>query len=375
MWFACKKYHPTYGVPGTGIRGVTLPEQVIDLGRGWEWWPSVVWQFIWAWIIAPILLWRAWGIRDTVGWRAQTIACCICSLHATPMFLIASYVPAFYKVNTYFAPSQWIHLSTFMYEIFTVFVPIFEVVRVHILSKRASLSNVKHDPWFTAAMATSRSPASKNMSTSTLAEKSVPGSSSGISVDDCASTGTALEYVLSKDPEPLQKFAALSDFSGENIAFLTRVAEWKSSCPEDLDNDKEQNLAAYNQALRIYTNFISPIDAEFPLNISSQALKQFQAVFERPARILYGEGSVNPATPFDFDMTPPSSSAGDDGFNVWYTGDIPEGFNLAVFDDVRDHIKYLVLTNTWPKFVDEMRRRSGSFRSRSSQEAVIVQTV
>lgn len=373
MWLVCKKYHPTYGVPGTEIRGSTLPEQIIDLGRGWEWWPSVVWQFIWAWIIAPILLWRAWGIRDTVGWRAQTIACCICSLHATPMFLIASYVPAFYKVNAYFAPSQWIHLSTLMYEIFTVFVPIFEVVRLHILSKRASISSIKYDSWFATTLEISSSPASKNMSASTLAEKSVPGSSSSVSEDDCVSTVSVLEHVLSRNPEPLQQFAAFNDFSGENIAFLTKVAEWKSSWSKGPDIDKEQNHAAYNQALHIYTSFISPVDAEFPLNISSQALKQFRAVFEQPARILYGEGSVNPATPFNSDMTPPVSSSGDDGFNAWYMGDIPEGFNLAIFDDVRDHVKYLVLTNTWPKFVDEMRRTSGSSMSRSSQD-MIVQT-
>lgn len=259
-----------------------------------------------------------------------------------------------------------------MYEIFTVFVPIFEVVRLHILSKRASISSVKYDSWFAAALESStRSPASKNMSASTLTEKSVPGSSAGVSIGDCASTGTALEHVLRRSPEPLQEFAALSDFSGENIAFLTKVAEWKSTWPVGLDYDKEQTLAAYNQALSIYTSFISPVDAEFPLNISSHALKQFQAVFERPARILYGEGSVNPATPFDWDMTPPTSSSGDDGLNVWYTGDIPETFDLSVFDEVRDHIKYLVLTNTWPKFVDEMRRRSGSSRSRSSHDMIV----
>jgi hypothetical protein len=28
-------------------------------------------------------------------------------LHATPMFLIASYSPAFYTINAYFHPSQW----------------------------------------------------------------------------------------------------------------------------------------------------------------------------------------------------------------------------------------------------------------------------
>jgi hypothetical protein len=102
MWVACLKYHPTYGIPGTGIRGETLQEQIVDLGRGWEWWPSVVWQVIWTLDcktapfgltipganiqseltrlhgkVAPILLWRAWDIRDTMGWRTQTIGCCL----------------------------------------------------------------------------------------------------------------------------------------------------------------------------------------------------------------------------------------------------------------------------------------------------------
>lgn len=52
MWLACLKYHPTYGIPGTGIRGDTLQEQMIDLGRGWEWWPTVLWQVIWTWIVS-----------------------------------------------------------------------------------------------------------------------------------------------------------------------------------------------------------------------------------------------------------------------------------------------------------------------------------
>ncbi len=77
MWVACKKYHPSFGIPGTEIQGETLEEQIVDLGRGWEWWPSVLWQFIWTWIVAPIMLWRAWGIRDTMGWRTQTVGCCL----------------------------------------------------------------------------------------------------------------------------------------------------------------------------------------------------------------------------------------------------------------------------------------------------------
>lgn len=77
MWAACEKYHPGWGVPGSEITGATLPEQIIDLGRGWEWWPSVVWQFVWTWMVAPYLIWRAWGIRDTLGWRTQTIGACV----------------------------------------------------------------------------------------------------------------------------------------------------------------------------------------------------------------------------------------------------------------------------------------------------------
>lgn len=40
-------------------------------------WPSVFWQFLWAWIVAPYILWQARGVNDTQGWRTQTVACCI----------------------------------------------------------------------------------------------------------------------------------------------------------------------------------------------------------------------------------------------------------------------------------------------------------
>jgi ribose/xylose/arabinose/galactoside ABC-type transport system permease subunit len=56
MWLACRKYHPTFGIPGTEIQGTTFPEQLEDLGRGWEWWPSVLWQLIWTWIVSFFFL-------------------------------------------------------------------------------------------------------------------------------------------------------------------------------------------------------------------------------------------------------------------------------------------------------------------------------
>ncbi|KAJ6443634.1 Carboxypeptidase A1 [Purpureocillium lavendulum] len=378
MWLACKKYHPTYGIPGTDLHGATLPEQLEDLGRGWEWWPSVLWQVIWTWIVAPILIWRAWGIRDTMGWRTQTIGCCLSkydapllshtliakaadktSLHATPMFLIASYVPAFRKVNPYFTPSQWIHLSIFMFEIFTVFVPVFQVIRLQLLSKKAQDSNAK---WETGSQTTTlRSSTSadwQKTSSLNLVEKGQALDYLDETLGDRLLTMSALEHVLGENPGPLQEFSALCDFSGENIAFLTLLSIWQKSLSDAVEH--ETRLESYNRALEIYVDFVSPRDAEFPLNLSSSHLKPLQEVFEKAARIVCGEGRNDPVTPFDMDPRTTSRSLSN---LVRYTGEIPEGFHSGIFDSIQSHVKYLVFTNTWPKFVEEMQQQ----RRRSSE--------
>jgi hypothetical protein len=76
MFLASRKFHPSFGIPGTELHGSFLEQKTKGV-RGWEWWPSVVWQFLWAWVIAPIILWRARRLHDTQGWRTQTIACCL----------------------------------------------------------------------------------------------------------------------------------------------------------------------------------------------------------------------------------------------------------------------------------------------------------
>ncbi|KAK8142710.1 hypothetical protein G3M48_008365 [Beauveria asiatica] len=351
------------GLPGTEIKSTTLPAQVAELGRGWEWWPSLVWQLIWTWLVAPVLIYRAWGIRDTLGWRAQTIGCCLSSLHATPMFLVASYVPAFEKVNMFFSQSQWIHLSIMMFEIFTVFVPAVQVIRLWMLNKWAADINAKWEirPQ-DSALRLSKSD-EWNLSALSMAEKGKPMDFTDSEMGDRVITMKALEHVLTENPAPLLAFSALNDFSGENIAFLTRSAHWKTSWPTKRPT-ADQCLKVYNGALEIYANFISPQDAEFPLNLPSADLKRMENIFEKPARMLRGAARANPAIPFDFDGPIPRSRSDSETdattSYAQYTGDIPAAFDEAVFDTVQDHIKYLVLTNTWPKFVSEMQSRRGS---------------
>ncbi|KAF7562153.1 hypothetical protein G7046_g1995 [Stylonectria norvegica] len=384
MFLISRKFHHSFGIPGTETTG-TDTHQKSQMSRGWEWWPSVFWQFFWAWIVAPVILWQARGIRDTQGWRVQTIACSLASLHATPMWLVALYVPAMAPINNVFIPPQWIAISIMMLEILTIFMPCWEVLRHQTLRQETLDSIAQWESNNKALGKGSRSVAtgSTTMAGSALTSWTKDGSIKTTSGESILTMG-ALEYVLERNPEPLQQFSALRDFSGENIAFLRSVAEWKSSLPpsaRDPTKDKDsvtQELVRerYNSALRIYTSFISSRDAEFQINLSSQDLKKLECIFEPSARVLYGEKrAVDPAIPFETFVTATkvtSSSASshgsekgiisdqvDDSENpsdkALYWGDIPDGFDETVFDDSEASIKYLVLTNTWPKFVKDRR--------------------
>ncbi|KAJ4319615.1 hypothetical protein N0V84_006251 [Fusarium piperis] len=387
MFLLSRKFHPSFGIPGTELHPGSEEYRKSQMGKGWEWWPSVFWQFFWAWIVAPYILWQARGVNDTQGWRTQTIACCLASLHATPMWLVALYVPAMAPVNQYWIPPQWLAISIMMIEIFTVFLPCVEVIR-HQTLRQETLDSIAQ--WQLNKKAASKGARSVATGSTTVAVSALTAWSKDGSVKSSASgesilTMEALEYVLERNPEPLQQFSALRDFSGENIAFLRAVAEWKASLPpavrdpEKIKDASVQELVRerFNSALRIYTNFVSSRDAEFQVNLSSQDLRKLEAVFESSARILYGEKrNIDPATPFDsFAMTTKvkSSSASSHGSETGimtgsinndvehisdkalYWGDIPEGFDAGVFDDAEGSIKYLVLTNTWPKFVKDRR--------------------
>lgn len=272
-------------------------------------------------------------------------------------------------------------------EIFTIFLPCWEVMRHHAL-RQETFNAIEQ---WESKMKKSGSEARSLSSVPTMVDSMMSGwKSTNGSVDttgsrDSVLTMGALEHVLERNPAPLQKFSALNDFSGENVAFLTSVAEWKNSLPKALrentapmdDNMKELLHERFNRALNIYIKFISVNHAEFPVNISSQDLRKLESIFEAPARALYGEKRtvVDPVTPFDTPSFPlkslssPSFGNGsevalhpvssDDRVQFW--GEVPEAFGPTVFNDAEKSIKYLVLTNTWPKFV-KSRRSSDSIK-------------
>lgn len=188
-------------------------------------------------------------------------------------------------------------------------------------------------------------------------------------------TMLALENALRNNPRPLLEFAALKDFSGENISFLSHVTDWKRAWITSSLDPKALQYEQFLQAVRIYSHFISLEYSQFPINISSRLKKELSQVFDEAANTLNRRNSAqsaDSATPFDdfaseasvtplrdtFDLEGTLGKANlqsvttmadlaSDGRTVF----VPEAFSPLVFDPAEAEIKYLVLTNTWPKFV------------------------
>lgn len=267
----------------------------------------------------------------------------------------------------------------------TIFVPCWEVLR-HQTLRQETLDSIVQ--WESKNRFPSHSGKSINSGSTTIDSvitgwKSTTSSYMSNSSESILTMG-ALEHVLERNPGPLLEFSALRDFSGENIAFLTSVSEWKLSLPPSVRNSvnsektespvnkKELIRERFNRALRIYADYISSRDAEFQINLPSQTLKNLEATFEASARILYGDKrQLDLATPFatpewEKPMTATSEANSEMGMikptsdakvadMVCFWGEVPESFTETVFDEAEASIKYLVLTNTWPKFVRERR--------------------
>lgn len=267
-----------------------------------------------------------------------------------------------------------IHVSIFLLEIFAVFVPAFQVIKQRILVKRVENLNIE---WYaTSSTSTLRELNDLRRGSSVATRLGEKGGyeSSDQELKDTLLTISAFNYTLNSNPGPLQDFSALNDFSGENISFLTEVTRWKISWRAEPDEADVRD--AYNAGLDIYANFISPRDAEFPLNLGSADLKYMEKMFEKAARETFGQTDVHPAIPFET-TTSLESAPASARERPTYSGIIPAEFGPAIFDSIEHHIKHLVLTNTWPKFVKEMqsRRRSGettrSGYSASSETSIV----
>lgn len=148
----------------------------------------------------------------------------------------------------------------------------------------------------------------------------------------------------------------------------------------------QQQHDQFIAATRIYACYVSEL-AEFPINISSREMKRLQNVFEDAANLLYRHkrgpitsSNSDNATPFDSVLPNESKNSFSSttelksSVNLDALGranfravtdvqhqctdemlaeiEIHTDFEETIWDAAENEIKYLVLTNTWPKFVN-----------------------
>lgn len=292
-------------------------------------------------------------------------------------------------------------MSIFFIEVFTLGFPCLQVYRTHNLQqetidtiaaweKRNQI--LGEDP---EAISTS----SAGFGGSTLGGRSTAGKSGKSAITtstshsrDSTLTMGALENALRTNPQPLLEFASLKDFSGENVSFLSHVGDWRRAWTMSTSSPADKTREQFVRAVRIYSHFVSLEYSEFPVNISSRTGKALYQVFHHTAQILNRRRrQSDSATPFDgavpgrrddddgddcpgdleatlgkanlesvtqmAELSMPGSASHLNGGGVGGRhhdfGDleVPDSFNPHVFEAAEGEIKYLVLTNTWPKFV------------------------
>jgi hypothetical protein len=203
----------------------------------------------------------------------------------------------------------------------------------------------------------------------------------------------ALEKALAMNPTPLLYFAASKEFTGENIAFLIQVRDWRAAwhrAVRDFGTVTGQvRYSLFSLAANIFATSIHTKTAEFPINVEGKIRTRLEAIFAPAVSYTKQLDENNVIDPFnrhsvssirlkpmqslpsrsDWDNSEPrhsdfkhSASQSQESILPYVTtdvvkstADIPVEFDERIFDDAEQSIKYMVVTNTWPKFVDSYK--------------------
>lgn len=333
---------------------------------------------------------------------------------ALPLWLIALYAPGMRPVNRWWIPLAWIGISIWFIEAFTVWIPCYQVLRHHAL-QQDTLDAIAL--WESKTKSSAAAPGAGSRDSPTrvppviadlYAKESVLGARGDRETSfennsiESLFTMHALEHTLELNPEPLRHFAAFRDFSGENVSFLSAVREWKALWSgSSLQHatrpwSPSTRRRMFKQAVKIYANYVSHRHALFPINISDRDYRELHGLFGDASRILYGGSEASSdceITPFSNNSDPMSESKasstpsdrsdraifdtrqnGNDAVDfvtdkVQYWGYIAPTFDERVFDIAVRSVKYLVLTNTWPKYIKEHRPNTSGTGSRLSHNS------
>jgi hypothetical protein len=176
----------------------------------------------------------------------------------------------------------------------------------------------------------------------------------------------ALEFSIENSIEPLIAWAASREFTAENTIFLREVRNFKKKWSSLKTVTTAQRRQMFNDASLIYFTLVNPFTAETPINIEYKIFKTLQNVFSDVEFDPYMPRSKTPddlkspvmrenvVCPWEDTLSRPASLESNHSASS-ATGTkciVPSDFTDEVFDAAFESIKYLVFTNTWPRYVD-----------------------
>lgn len=176
----------------------------------------------------------------------------------------------------------------------------------------------------------------------------------------------ALEFSIENSIEPLIAWAASREFTAENTIFLREVRNFKKKWCLLKIVTTAQRRQMFNDASLIYFTLVNPFTAETPINIEYKIFKTLQNMFSEVEFDPYMPRSSTPdalkspglrenvVCPWEDTLSRPASleSNRTTSSTASTRSIVPSEFSEEVFDAAFESIKYLVFTNTWPRYVD-----------------------
>jgi len=176
----------------------------------------------------------------------------------------------------------------------------------------------------------------------------------------------ALEFSIEQNIEPLIAWAAAREFTAENCIFLREVRNFKKKwgCLKVVTTAQRRQM--FTDASLIFYALVNPFTAESPINIEYKIFKNLQTMFQDIDFDPYMPRSKTPedqnssqatrevVCPWEDTLSRPTSM--DSNLTSSSTAStrtiVPSTFTENVFDPAFESIKYLVFTNTWPRYVE-----------------------
>jgi hypothetical protein len=388
-----------------------------------EWVPSAFWQLFWTWIYGPYELYRIRSIRDAHRWRLQTILCIVAGLPGSPLWIAAVFSTAFKPVNPWFVPPMWLAPGIIVMQFATIFFPIFEIYehRMSMLKRASSFSSSDTTLWSASFIAEKVNIRPKSSASELLDEiNSTVGRLYSIGALERAllvNPEPLLQYAARQD------FTAENIVFLTQVRDWRQAWQSAPKNPSTGLVTEDAQIRLFRMAIDIFSTSVDEKTADFPINIEGHMRKELSAILG-PAVLnglsgfagrngshapygpdVHGLPSMVPVAPWaeqkhglsvtttisasksspliSQDTSLRSMSSGTTATSKtpiveskpYRLEDRPDlspstngrgidlpGFDEHVFDDAEASIKYLVLTNTWRKFVDMMDRdRAASF--------------